>query len=216
MPEREPTRRSPYRFPDLHIGFEPLEMIFEARFTPSIEVALWKMFSLEVTPMFLINDSPMLWDLYGTHARDEDVFRSSDGIGPLLGGSVSLGVWLNGRPFRGTFLRPFITNYAAKYTAKIDGVLHDTQRFVERRLGLLLGTMKRLGPLSLSGAIGLSYELNDAQGCELDDEGSGFSPTSQDCGQRLLIASQRGTSDLFGPLHPLQIEGRVLVGVVFD
>jgi len=202
--------------PPFAIGFEPLDMILEGRFAPQIEVGLWNFISVELVPLFFISSAPPLWDIYGINGRGAGLYRDSNGIGPLSGASLGAGIWLGGKPFRGLVLRPFITNYGTKYTSKTDGVVLDTVTFTERRLGLLFGSMNRFGPLALSFGIGLSYELNPSQRCELYDAGPRYEARSHNCGGRMLIHTNSGDADLFGPLHPFAIEGRLAIAIVVD
>lgn len=202
--------------PAFAIGFDPLDMILEGKFAPQLEVGVWEFISIELVPLFFIDDSPLLWDVYGINSRGDKLYRTSNGIGPLVGASIGAGFWLGGTPFRGLVLRPFITNYGIEYTSKSDGIMDDRVTFTERRLGLLFGSMNRFGPLALSAGIGLSYELNPYQRCELYDAGPSFAARSHDCGGRLLIGTSSGAVDLFGPLHPIAIEGRLSIAIVVD
>ena len=210
-----------FDIPPFAVRVDPFNWLLHGRFGLEIEVGLVGPLTVELVPVFVTDDSPAMLHL---GSIESEITQESDGLGSMSGASLGLGVWLNGSPFRGSFLRAVFTNYAYSYAASDSEGQFDGVSVVERRFVAYFGSTSRFGPFTIGGAIGLGYELNQQERCGLtaqntadreivaDDDGV-------DCRNQLRIALDRdaqSVTDLNGFAHPVYLEGRFSLGFAFD
>jgi hypothetical protein len=199
------------------VRIDLLNWLLLGRLSVELEMALWKFISVQLTPVFVLAQSPIAINYAGL---DDPLKQYSHGIGPLSGISLGVAAWLWGEPFKGYVLRLELTNYGYSYrTADALGRI-DRVDFTERRLILFVGSHSRFGAFTFAGGFGLGLELNQQERCGLmiPDSGDNVGSRSNDCRGRQQIALDREgqeRADLNGPLHPVYFQARFSVGVVF-
>jgi hypothetical protein len=205
--------KSNFELPDFSVRVDPLNWLLAGRLGFELESGLWKFISVEVIPVFVVNEKPPLLNLSGI---PDTLKQQSNGVGALAGASIGAGFWLNGKPFQGTVLRFYYTNYGYKYLAedsggKIDGVTH-TERFL---VGMI-GSHSKWGPFTIASGIGLGVEMNREQRC-YDDSGAIQTKGCPDDEIQLRVrrAPDETVTAVTGPFHPVYILGRLSLGVVF-
>ncbi|HKU43353.1 MAG TPA: hypothetical protein VJR89_34565 [Polyangiales bacterium] len=205
---------------EFSIRLDPLNWILLGRLGVELEMGLWKFLSVELIPMFVVADRPILLN----YSRlDDTVVQVSRGIGPIAGASLGVGVWLMGEPFSGYVIRLNFSNYAYTYTAADSDGEFDRVEFTERRLSLFFGSHSRFGPFTFGGGFGLGLELHQSERCGLDVEDDDvddfrLSARTDHCKGKQEIALNRDLTeqaDLNGPLHPVYFEARFSIGVIF-
>jgi hypothetical protein len=202
--------------PQFSIRFDPLNRLLLGRLSVELEASVWKYLTVMLTPVFVTAQSPIAVNYAGL---DEPLTQHSNGLGPLSGTSVGVGVWPWAEPFHGYVFRLEFTNYGYRYrTADAKGVI-DAVTFTERRLQLFVGSHSRFGPFTFAGGFGLGYELNQVDRCGLTTESDGtIVGRTNDCHGKQQIALDRNMQekeDLNGPLHPVYFLARFSLGVVF-
>ena len=219
-PEREPSGRSALVLPAFSLRADPLEILVEGQLGLQFEVRIAQGLSLEFVPIFLLSSTPLAWDLLAFNFRNDRVSQHSNGIGPLAGAAIGVGIWFGGRPFHGPVLRLQLTNYGIEYQSKLGDTVIDSAVFTERRLGLSFGRAYRLGPIIFELSAGLRYELNGAERCDLMRQGGGFRASDSDCDGTFLIATQSGGGggavELFRGMGPFALTGRLAIGFVIE
>jgi hypothetical protein len=210
--------------PETHefsVRLDPLNWLFSGRIGIELEYGLWEFISIELVPVIVAAESPLLLD-FGTF--EDTLTQHSNGVGPFSGISLGAGFWLNGEPFSGYVLRAYFTNYGYEYRASDAAGTFDRVKFTERRIVAFFGSHSRFGPFTLAGGFGLGYELNQQERCgfSLATPASGgaarLAARDTDCNDRQLIALDRAAldlADLNGSLHPVYIEARFSLGFVF-
>lgn len=220
LPAQEPQGRTEFVLPGMSFRMDPFEMLLEGRFGPQLEVEVFEFMTFELVPLFFLTDSPFVLDLTGFVGRKSEITQHSNGLGPLVGASAGVGFWLGGRPFRGYVLRAMLTNFGVKYRSHFDGDVIDEVTFTERRFQVLLESMTRFGIFTINSGIGIGYELNPKDRCDLSDRGGGFyNPQSTGCGELQIMVSDgggEGPVNLQGPLGRWSIVGRLSIGLTFD
>ncbi len=206
-------------FPDWSLQLDPANWLLYGRLGVHLEFAVLDWLTLQTSPVFAVAQQPAL--LF------EGVRQHSNGIGPLTGSTLEAGFWLSGRAFRGAVLHVGISNYAYRFRGVathdlppnyVRGETIDEASYTERRLSLFVGTVHRLGVLSLSASLGLGYELNQQHRCLVEPQ---HAPASE-CDGFLLRRGTGLTRDaadlhaLAGPFYPVSLLGRLAIGVVFD
>lgn len=198
--------------PTLSVRLDPLNWLLDGRLGLELEAELLSFLSVELVPMFVVNDVPPTLD----QAFDGVVSQHSNGIDALAGSSIAAGFWLNGTPLKGTVVRAVFTNYALTYRAtdargELDEVSH-----TERRLYGFIGNHSVWGVFTLTGGFGLGVELNEQRRCFPDGS---MGPASSDCTRRdLLIALNRARTargNLNSATHPVELMFRLSLGVTF-
>jgi hypothetical protein len=192
---------------------DPLNWLLQGRLGFELEVQLWKFITFETIPSFVVNDSPVMFNLRG---RDDNLTQHSNGLGALSGASLGLGFWLEGEPFEGNVLRAVFTNYGYEYRTTSDGVEIDSVEHTDRHFYGFFGSYRRWGFFTLGGGIGLGVELNKQERCFTSTAVS--SARTSDCDGELQIALDnpiRDVIDLNGPLHPIQLIASLSLGAVF-
>ncbi len=189
---------------------DPFNFLLEGRLGLELEVALSRILTLELVPVFVTAHSPPMLN-YDTYEKSS-LRQESNGWGPMSGAAIDAGIWFGGKPFRGYVLRAGFTNYAYTYTTTSpanDSVSHTSREFFA-----LLGSHSRWGAFTLAGGLGLGYELNQQNRC-FDDFGNATSTCDKD--QLLIKLNRDGTTvaDLHGYLYPFDLLVRFSLGVVF-
>jgi hypothetical protein len=197
------------------VRIDLLNWLLLGRLSIELEAGLWKFLSVQLTPVFVLAQSPIAINYAGL---DDPLTQHSRGIGPLSGISLGVAAWLWGEPFKGYVLRLEITNYAYSYRTKDAAGQIDRVDFTERRAILFIGSHSRFGAFTFAGGFGLGYELNQQTRCGLSISGDDVHGRENDCHGRQQIALDRGIeerADLNGPLHPVYFQARFSIGVVF-
>jgi hypothetical protein len=206
--------------PPWSVRIDPFLWLFDGKLGFELEVGLMKFLSVELVPVFVVNEQPPTFDYFV--GREDPISRESDGIGPLAGTSIGAGFWLGGKPLEGTVLRVIYTNYGYHYVARDPaGNEFDNVAHVERRLFGYIGSHSKWGAFTLAGGFGLGLELNQQSRCFGGPPN--FEPTETNCpdDDELLILTHPdpGVSppvDLSGGLGGVQIIGRISLGVAFN
>ncbi|HEY3500225.1 MAG TPA: hypothetical protein VGK73_36290 [Polyangiaceae bacterium] len=201
---------------------DPFNLLLEGQLGLELEVAIIKYLSVELVPVFVVNDSPPTFG-YVT-GRDEHVTRSSNGWGPFAGTSIDVGIWPEGKALKGYVLRAIFTNYSYRYEAwDLEPQPFDRVDHVERKLFAYFGSHSRWGAFTLAGGFGIGAELNSERRCFVDNA-QGYAEPTTNCAQKeLLIKLTRErlprnflpVADLYGGLGGVQLLVRFSLGVVF-
>jgi hypothetical protein len=179
-------------------------------------MAAWEFISVEMVPVFVVNNQPPVLNLGGI---PDTLRQESNGLGSLAGTSIGAGFWLNGKPFQGTVLRFYYTNYGYKYVAKDSISEFDSVKHTERYLVGMFGSHSKWGPFTIAYGIGLGVEMNREKRCFDPNY-----PNSTDLGtsgcsdDEILIQVQRDTRNtaaVTGGFHPVYLLGRLSLGFVF-
>ncbi len=198
--------------PGFSVRADPFNLLLEGLLDIELEVAPLKFVSFELVPRFVVNQSPPTFG-YVT-GRDEQLERASNGAGPLAGGSMDVGLWLEGKALKGTVLRAILTDYSYEYRASDGAGTFDKVKIVERQFLGYLGAHSRWGAFTIAGGFGLGAVLNPTKRC-FDDLGR---PT-MDCNknQALIYLDRRGltVTDLNGGLGSFRLLARFSAGVAF-
>jgi hypothetical protein len=202
--------------PPFSVRVDPFLWLLDGKFALELEVALAKFVSVELVPLFVVNQEPPTFNYFT--GRDDPLSRESDGIGPLAGTSVGLGFWLSGRPLRGTVLRAIFTNYAYHYVAADERGEFDNVSYVERHLLGYIGSHSRWGAFTLAGGFGLGADLNPEERC-FKNQPPDYPATTQGCDGDLLIKATRDAqyvADVANDLGGVVFLFRFSIGVAFD
>jgi hypothetical protein len=212
------SKGSGFTMPAFSIRLDPFNWLIEGRLGIELEVAIWEFISFEMVPVFVANSEPPSFNFVG---RDDPISQHSNGLGPIAGTSLGAGFWLSGKPLQGYVLRAIFTNYGFTYEARDRSGRFDRVDFTERRIVAFFGSHSRFGFFTISGGLGLGYDLNQQQRC-FDDRGTTrvTAKTSgcADSGEQQILLDRvgRAVADLNGGFHPIYLEGRFSVGAVFD
>jgi hypothetical protein len=206
---------SGFDMPGFSVRVDPFNWLIEGRLGFELEVQAWKFISVEVVPVFVVNDEPPSFNFSG---RDDPISQHSNGLGAIAGASLGAGFWLNGTPFEGYVLRAILTNYGFVYKASDRSGTFDRVEFTERRLMAFIGSHSRWGFFTISGGIGLAYELNQQQRCFAEGSDEVATSNCPDEDEQHILTRRNGSTidDLNGGFHPIYIEARFSVGVAFD
>ncbi|HEY5960391.1 MAG TPA: hypothetical protein VIV60_27745 [Polyangiaceae bacterium] len=203
-PEKE---EKAFELPDFSVRVDPLNWIIEGRLGLELEVAAWKFITVEMVPVFVTSKQPPYLNL---NNMPGNMYQKSNGLGALAGTSIGAGFWLNGKPFVGTVLRFYYTNYGFEYSSDIDRAVH-TERFL---VGML-GSHNKWGPFTIATGLGLGVEMNRERRCYTSALGG---PTS-DCPKNefdVLTSRTESTGyNVYGWLHPAYLLFRLSLGFVF-
>jgi hypothetical protein len=205
-------------FPGFSIRIDPFNWLIEGRLGIELEVVAWQFISVEAVPVFVANRTPPAFNFEG---RDDSLSQHSNGLGPIAGTSIGAGFWLSGKPLSGYVLRAIFTNYGFTYKASDGSGVFDRVNHTERRLVVYIGSHSRLGIFTLSGGIGLGYELNQQERCFVNRGSSNMMFATSGCpdsGELQILLDRQGTgiADLNGSFHPIYIVARFSLGVSFD
>jgi hypothetical protein len=210
----------PFDMPPIGIRIDPFNWLIEGRLGLELEVGIWKFISLELVPVFVLNDSPPSFNFSG---REDNLFQESNGLGPISGTSIGVGFWLGGDPLEGYVIRAVFTNYGYTYKTTSDewGTIDEVD-FTERRLGAVFGSHYVWGPFTIAFGFGLGVELNQQERCFPDADIT--NPQTSDCPyddeQHIALDRVGNTADtvtdLNGWLHPVYLMGRISLGLYLD
>ena len=208
-----------YRRPEkreFSVRFDPLNWLLLGRLSFELEVSIFKYLTVQLTPTFVTAKSPIAVNYAGIR---DPLTQQSNGLGPISGASLGVGVWPWGVPFKGYVFRLEFTNYGYTYrTADAQGTI-ERRDFTERRIQLFIGSHSRFGAFTFAGGLGLGYELHQVERCDLTLNDAGrITGRSSDCDglqQIALDRTPREKADLNGPLHPVYFIARFTLGVVF-
>jgi hypothetical protein len=204
--------------PGFSVRFDPFNWLIEGRLGLELEMVAWKFISVEAVPVFVVNDTPPVFNFSG---RDDPVSQRSHGLGPIAGTSIGAGFWLSGKPLSGYVLRAIFTNYAMTYKASDSAGEFDRVNHTERRLVAYIGSHSRFGLFTLAGGLGLGYELNQQQRCFVNRGSSDAMWATSGCPDSgelhiKLDRMAKSVADLNGSFHPIYIMVRFSLGLTFD
>jgi hypothetical protein len=201
LPEPEPERKSG-GIPDFGVRIDPLNWLLYGRMGLELEVELLEWLTVEAVPVFVTNDQPVLFP--------DAVTQSSDGLGPMSGVGVDLGIWLSGDSFNGNVIRAGFSGYSYRYASDYpDAVNH-----AEQQIFVLLGSHRTWSWFTIAGAFGLTYETNDQERCF---SASSDVPITSGCDDgAVLLRTFDGDVAVTSPLHPYDFAFRLSLGVAID
>jgi hypothetical protein len=201
--------------PGFAVRVDPLDLLLEGKLGLELEVALWKIITLEVVPLFIVNEEPPTFNLVG---REENITRESNGLGALAGASFGAGFWVQGKPFQGYVLRAILTNHALTYRVSDDRGEVDQASHTERHFYGFFGSYSRWGAFTLGGGFGLGVELNKEERCYRLNQ-TGMPALSTDCKGEFSVKADRSATQVIAlnsMLHPVQFMFRFSLGFVID
>ncbi len=215
--QRPAGEDEPSRIPPFSVRLDPFNWLLQGRLGLELEVGLAKWVSIEMIPMFVVNESPPFFNLSN---HEDNLYQASGGLGALAGASLGVNFWLGGKAFKGYLLGVGITNYALEYeTRGAEDARIDLVKHTERRIYGMFGSSSRWGAFTLSGGIGLAYELNQQGRCFPSGATSIADARDTDCEGELQIALDRDVNELANlnsPLFPMDLMGRISLGVTID
>lgn len=217
-PRRDPDadRNGGFELPPLSFRVDPFNWLLEGRFGVEAEAALLGFMTVELVPVLVVNEKPPTFNFAGAPS---ELRQESNGIGPLSGGAIDVGFWLDGTPLRGYVIRVGITNESYAYHADDDIGEIDSVEHTERRAFAMFGSHMRWGAFTIAGGIGLGMELNEEERCFPQGATSASQATTSGCKGQLLLAIDRASLDavdLNGGLHPMYLMGRFSLGIALD
>ena len=214
-PPEEPEGKG-FTMPPWSVRVDPFNWLLEGRMGLELEVGLLDFMTVELVPVFVVNDKPPTLNLDGV----PDVLRQeSNGIGPISGASLDVGFWLDGTAFHGYVIRVGITNYGYTYRTEDDAGDIDEVDAVERVAFAMFGSQVNWGAFTLAGGIGLGVHLNREERCFPAGATSVAQAQTSDCDDELLIATRsdvQQTADLHGGFYPAELMGRFSLGILIE
>jgi len=210
-PPRDEQGGKGFEVPDMSVRVDPLNWIIYGRLGLELEVAVWKFISVEMVPVFVTSEQPPFMNL-GSFSGT--LSQKSNGVGAMSGASIGAGFWLGSKPFVGTVLRLYYTNYGYEYLSKNDvGTIIDQTAHTERRLTGFIGSHQKWGPFTIASGIGLGVEMNRERRCF---NAATLQPTTTCTKDVFEIKLADGTpQSLNGFLHPVYVDFRLSLGFVF-
>lgn len=194
------------------VRIDPFNWLLQGRLGISADIALLEWFSVELTPVFMVNDSPPAFNL---SSHEDTLYQESNFIGAMSEINLGASFWLES-PLEGYVLRVILNMADYKYVAKdsegeFDSVVDDTSKVI-----FMLGSYGKYGPVTIGGGIGLGHYLGAPERCT-DDVGA---YTTSGCDGELNIRIDRNRPDVLTDLHsslyPFDLSGRFEIGVVFN
>lgn len=206
----------------MSLRLDPFNLILLGDMNLEIEVGVLKWLSVEVIPSFIVNERPPTFGYLA--GREEQLRRKSNGLGPLAGGTLDAGFWLEGKAMRGTVLRVMLQSHSYEYVASDPAGVIDSVRTTERVVAGFLGNQSRIGLFTIAGGFGIGGVIGGQRRCFTVNE----MPTSQCPNNELLMQVIRHRHDpnpaLDPPLQVINLNGmlgsvrllaRASLGVVF-
>lgn len=200
----------------MSVRLDPFNLLLEGTLELELEVGLMKFMSVEVVPSFVVNKAPPSFGYVS--GRDEQLERTSSGLGPLAGSAFDIGFWLEGRPMKGTVLRAIYSVESYLYRSVDGRGTIDQVDLTEHQLLGYLGSHSRWGAFTLAGGFGLGAVLNPEKRC-FDARGQ---PTTACTKNERLIRLQRTApnvnflvADLNSGLGSVRLLARLSLGVAF-
>jgi hypothetical protein len=155
--EPEPPPPPPKR-KELQWSFRtnPLDLVLQQRFNVEIEYAFWGPLSVLIAPQYIFGDyrasNVFMTDSLGV---DHPLNITASGAGAY----AQLGLWVEGRPLRGFFLKGHVEYNRVTFKSDVDTVAIPQSRF-----GMLFGSQSIYGGwFTLSGGIGVVYDTAGKQ-----------------------------------------------------
>ena len=149
LPPPPPPKRSELMF---SFRLNPLDLVLSQRFNVEIEYAFWGPLSIAIAPQYIFGDFRAT-NVYMTDPStliDYPLDLTANGAGAY----AQLGVWVEGRPLRGFFLKGHAEYNRITFHSDIDNVTVPQTRF-----GMLFGSQTIYGGwFTLSGGIGVVYD----------------------------------------------------------
>lgn len=213
-PDPKSDSDGPMKFPDFSVRVDPLNWLLAGRLGFELEMGVWKFISVETVPLFVVNSTPPMLNLRGV---PDTLSQKSNGVGALAGASIGAGFWLNGKPFEGSVIRFYYTNYGLSYAAADSGGTFDQVSHTERFLVGMLGNHSKWGPFTIATGIGLGVEMNRERRC-INPTNDMQTVTSGCTDDEIVIRTQRDAPNyatLTGWAHPVYLLGRISLGFVF-
>ena len=217
--EEAPKSESKLELPTMSVRVDPFNWLLAGRLGFELESQVWKFISVELVPIFIVNDQPPYLNL-NLIGVPNTLRQKSAGIGALAGTSVGVGFWLNGTPMEGYVLRAEITNYSINKDTAIDHV-----NYVEREFQVMIGQHSKWGPFTIAGTFGIGSMLNKHERCFAENAIDAGSPQTSGCPnskQMLLgvtpsggLPGNMGVINLNGWAYPIDLVLRISLGVVF-
>jgi hypothetical protein len=212
--------QSKTELPVMSVRVDPFNWLLAGRLGFELEAQVWKFISVELVPVFIVNDQPPYLNL-NLIGVPNTLRQKSAGLGALAGTSIGVGFWLGGTPMEGYVLRAELTDYAINYDSAIDHV-----RYVEREFQVLFGQHSKWGPFTLAGTFGIGSMLNKHERCFADNAINTNSAQTSGCvnSKQMLFAvtpfngatgQPMGVINLNGWAYPIDLVLRISLGVVF-
>ena len=206
----------------MSVRFDPFNWLLAGRLGFELESQVWKFISVEMVPVFVVNDQPPVLNS-GFVGVPNTLYQSSAGLGSIAGASLGVGFWLNGTPLEGYVLRAEITDYAINYDSRDSSGPIDHYKYIDREFQVLFGSHSKWGPVTLAGTFGIGAALKKEQRCFTGSDPKTTAITSGcDNNKQALIAvvpgpisNQVGTVNLNDWLYPMDLVFRISLGVVF-
>ena len=197
------------------VRIDPFNWILQGQLGFELEAGVTSWLSIETVPVFVVDETPP-WLNFG--GGDSRIYQTSGGWGALSGASLGVNFWPR-KLFNGYVIRTGLTNYSMEYETRTQaGGRVDSASHVRRQFYLMFGSMNRWGPFTLSGAIGLGYDLNKETRCYPANARLGDAKPG-DCDE-IQIATPVGSG--LAPVavtpfaYPWDILGRISLGFVID
>jgi hypothetical protein len=167
-----------------------------------LEVELTEWLTAEAVPVFVTNQKPVL--------LADGMTQASDGLGPMAGVGVDLGIWLAGDSFNGYVIRAGFNNYSYRYVSDSADALSHT----DQQLFVLLGSHSTWNWFTIAGAFGLTYETNNQQRCFLTNTDI---PNTSGCKDgEVVLRRYEGDVHLNSSIYPYGFMFRFSLGVAID
>jgi hypothetical protein len=202
--------------PPWSVRIDPFNWLLEGRLGLELELGIVKWMSLELVPVFIVNEKPPTFNFVG---REDPLTQESNGLGALAGTSISAGFWLEGKALQGNVLRVIFTDYGLTYKSHDDAGVFDQVSHTERHLYGYFGSHHRWGAFTLVFGIGLGAELNKQERCFPDGATTPAAAIESNCDGELQIALDRNVNtvaNLNSWLHPVQLLTRISLGIAID
>jgi len=145
VPLPPPPQRSELQW---SLRFNIFDLLF-GRATVEIERVITGPLTITVAPQFI----------FGDPRQDRNLSITSKGYGFYS----ELGLWVQGRPLRGYFLKGHLGYSKVTFTGDLGPNSEDKVAVPQTQLGLMFGSQSIYGGwFSLSGGFGIAYDLNSA------------------------------------------------------
>ncbi len=194
------------------VRLDPFNWLLQGRLGLSADVAFTKWFSVELTPVFAVNDSPPMFNLGG---HEDTIYQESNFIGAMSEINLGASFWFEA-PLEGYVLRVLLNHGNYKYVAKdsdgeFDSVVDDSNKLI-----VMLGSYGKYGPVSLGGGIGIGRYLGAPERCADDAGDYKTSGCDGELHMRFDRNNPQNYANLHSSLYPFDVVGRFEIGVVFN
>ncbi|MCA9594679.1 MAG: hypothetical protein KC776_15270 [Myxococcales bacterium] len=214
-PPQAPDKEG-FSMPPWSARIDPFNWLLEGRLGLELEAGVLDFMTVELVPTFVVNDRPPTLNLSGA----PDVLRQeSNGLGPISGGALDVGLWLDGKAFRGYVIRVGVATYGYTYRTEDDAGDIDSVDSSETEGFAMFGSHARWGAFTIAGGIGLGVQLSKESRCFPDGATSVTQARSSGCDDELQISTKRDASEivnLHSSIYPVDLFGRFSLGIVID